>query len=107
MVLPMIIFNWSSIEGPNVLNASYGAFSCLGPTDLFVKYWVTQHSEVPKSTKLVEIVKAFPIVDQVIFHRDHVEIIEARSMVNVLDSVLIKSQTLQVRQVSKFDYFIP
>ena len=68
MVLSVIIFDWSSIEGPYVLNASYGAFSCLGPADLLVKYWVAQHSEVPQSTELVEIVKTFPIVDQVVFH---------------------------------------
>ena len=107
MVLSMSIFDRSSIEGPHVLNTSYGAFSRLGPTNLFSKYRVIQHSEVPKRGELVEIVEASPIVDQILFHRDHIQIIEARSVVDILDSVLVQSQSLQVRKVSKFDYFIP
>ena len=56
---------------------------------------------------LIQGIKTLPIVDEVVLHGDHVELIESRLVVHVANPVAVQRQSLQIVKMAEFDDFIP
>ncbi len=57
--------------------------------------------------EFIKSIKGFPVVDKVIFHCDHVQIVKARLIVQLRDLVLAKGQSSYSWKNSKANDFIP
>lgn len=107
MILPIGILDWSTIESSNKLNTGDGAFPSTWAAQLFFEDRIVEDSKIPKLGILVKCVKALPIVDEVVLHREHVEIVEARLVVDITNTVVVQCQSFQILKMAEFYDFIP
>ena len=107
MILPVRVLDWSAVESSHKLNAGNGAFPGTWPTQLLCKYRVVEDTKVAQRTELVQGVETFPIVNQVVLHRDHVKVSEARLVVHVANAIFVQCQSLQIFQDAEFDHLVP
>ena len=89
------------------MDTSDGTFSGTWTAQLFFEDRIVEHSKIPKLGILVQCVKALPIVDEVVLHRDHVELVEAGLVVDITNTVVVQCQSLQILKMAEFNDFIP
>ena len=107
MVLPVGILDRSAIESSNELNTSDGTFPGTMTAQLFCEDRVVEDSNIPKLGILVKCIEALPVVDEVVLHGDHVELVEAGLVVDVANAVVVQCQSLQIFKMAEFNDFIP
>jgi len=107
MILAVRVLDRSTVEGPDELDASDCTFARPKATNFLSEDWIVADSKVPYLRELIELIKGLPVVDEIVFHREHVQVIEARLVVYGADSVFIESHSLEVRENAELDHFIP
>lgn len=107
VVFSRIVFDWSTVEGAYKLDACDGALSGAGSTQLLRKDRVVDNTQVFDLGELVKSVEALPVVNQVVLHREHVQVLEAWLVVNLAYTILVQGQALQILEMTEFDHLIP